>query len=633
MPTVDNDQETIGAPDNINQPTQLPPLLHRWMINFAFIIIGMGTSLTWNSISFAISFYLTTFEQLSIGDYSWTLFILCYNAPGLPMQLLQYFRNTPKEDQETENNENDVEKTLDEEIDERKNFQLCCSVYFALLSIILVLFPLIYLLPFDLRIILVISLLFVLSIGILQGLLYGNIYQLASLFPVDCYAAIPSCMAGVGSSTFVLLFIMMSEDFNGEEETVRQLIVYFVPLALIPLFSIVAITYVVRTPIYYLAYDDDNEGVLEKEGSSFELEQELSVNGEDEENCTGIVIPISTNNENDDDSDEDDDGDDDDDDSDEDFKTLKNSTESGYKSLKNSAKSGFRSLKNSIESGYKSLKSSKESGYKRLKNTNESGYKSLKSSKESGYRSLKNSIEQNNQTVCTFGKCAIVLDTEIDENNQDEQTCACEISDDGTVTKHPECCNDNNEKIENDDNSNSNSNSNENENSSALCFQHKDLFYSTKASCFTVFVVGLGLVLFKASIPYIVEDSNNMATVLMYLENICYFVGNEAAALKRVVTSTNVLFICTILQIGLCLPIYLHSFYDSFDQLNLILYFFIAIYTFLGTYLTSCGYVIAASSQKPKLKTKAISMLNIFMYIGYICGISISILISLPSNS
>eukprot|EP00012_Vannella_robusta_P009739 CAMPEP_0206206814 /NCGR_PEP_ID=MMETSP0166-20121206/15212_1 /ASSEMBLY_ACC=CAM_ASM_000260 /TAXON_ID=95228 /ORGANISM="Vannella robusta, Strain DIVA3 518/3/11/1/6" /LENGTH=266 /DNA_ID=CAMNT_0053627441 /DNA_START=721 /DNA_END=1517 /DNA_ORIENTATION=- len=196
-------------------------------------------------------------EFNSLSEYFWTFFLLCYNLPGLPIQILQFCCTTVP---------NEVDSERSQYYDERKQYILSCTLCYLCLAGILLTFPLIFLLNLPVLLIFVFASFYILAIGTVQGILYGRIFQLASLFSPQDFSSIPSCMAGIGLSTILLLVLTIGEHFDGAKASTGDVILYFAPLSVIPLLSTIALTYAIycRNPSQRtLGYSNVSEAEIE----------------------------------------------------------------------------------------------------------------------------------------------------------------------------------------------------------------------------------------------------------------------------------------------------------------------------------------------------------------------------------
>uniref|UniRef100_A0A7S4HHE9 Uncharacterized protein n=1 Tax=Vannella robusta TaxID=1487602 RepID=A0A7S4HHE9_9EUKA len=464
-------QDVLEHPSVVSQ--EKVSRVRSWRTNFAFLAIGMGLSIAWNSISFAMTFVLDSFAELPIQAYTWILLLFFYNFPGLPMQVIQYLllcRNEGKHSSPTNSQQ-------------RTHYAIKITICFVCLSFLVFLIPLLFLSAVNIWISFLGILLVVFGIGCAQASAFGLVFQMGSSFSPSDYAVIPSCMAGIGVSTFLLLFLTITEQFNGSGASSSEIFIYFLPVSLVPWISIAALLLVVFQDkiIAYVKPEEASNGI--------ELEEKAeSVLGTDQMSCCcGENCACSTH-------------------------CPENSTVDDEK--------------------------------------------------------------------------------EVDELSKEEEE--------------------------------------ENLNNSNL--GHVVTFRMIMASCLSSYSIGLVLVLFTASIPHIAEgqgeNSAFFSTSVMYLQAICLFAGNESAAFKRFIIRTSVLAVCTTVEVLLFVPIYLHGFIMTWDSLNILLYILIGIFAFMGSYINSCSYVLAASSVQENFKPKAIAMLNVFLYFGYMSGLAMSAFIS-----
>jgi hypothetical protein len=155
----------------------------------------------------------------------------------------------------------------------------------------------------------------------------------------------------------------------------------------------------------------------------------------------------------------------------------------------------------------------------------------------------------------------------------------------------------------------------------------KNVWGNIKFSCVSSFLIGASLVFFTGMIP-IIQPSPNFGyfyTSLMYLQSISLFVGNELAAIRIFIKSSSVLIALVLVRLFMLAPLLLHGFYLEYDPYNVILFSLIANFCFSGSYLNSNSYVLASSHLDVGFKPLGMSLLNMFLYSGYLSGLCLSL--------
>ena len=185
---------------------------NQWKNTLLFLFVGLGISVTWNSISFSMAFFTNFYSDYSL---SWTLLLLAYNLPGLPVQILKLF-------------------TSQDKLLLFKSSIIC----YILLCIMIICIPFIFILISNVPITFLLMLCLSFFIGFIQASLFSIVLQLTGYFGSS---SAPSCFGGIGISTCILLLLSLTENYDASSATNLDLVLYYVPLTVFPLLSSLAI--------------------------------------------------------------------------------------------------------------------------------------------------------------------------------------------------------------------------------------------------------------------------------------------------------------------------------------------------------------------------------------------------------
>ena len=248
--------------------------LSSWFENVGFCIIGLALSLLWGSISFQASLYDVLF-----GKGTWSLMIVCYNAPGIVALLFQLATDEAFQARASR------KSTL---------WSVRVGLSLALMAALAAAFP--FILKTGIRAAL---LFFVGVVGIAVGLAHGWLYSAAALFPPQATSYL---LVGSGVSTLMLAALQLGlhlDDSVSFLENFSLYLAYYLPTAGIIALGLFLATIFFRIPSVVqmidapstdstLALMDDSD-----EESRTALLASNSVNADNEPTAKGVRISVA----------------------------------------------------------------------------------------------------------------------------------------------------------------------------------------------------------------------------------------------------------------------------------------------------------------------------------------------------
>tara|TARA_R110002050_G_scaffold280827_1_gene427914 strand:+ start:469 stop:2115 length:1647 start_codon:yes stop_codon:yes gene_type:complete len=223
---------------------------------------------------FAMVAFDEQFEDFSVGPYFWSLSLLLYNLPGLPVQLLQGIE----------------ERWMVRYI---RDYGHTVLFYFRSTVTAIPLAFLLCIVPFaqsnsHLHPLLsfVALLLFAFITGVLQAASFGWVLQLSSCFPRSHgYCASEASLAGMGAATLLLLTVTLTEHYNASSSTSAETFFYFGTCASLLLLGYACNILLLSLPFVKKLMLEQDKVVLRRQLRLYllEAESELSGSAKDQE--------------------------------------------------------------------------------------------------------------------------------------------------------------------------------------------------------------------------------------------------------------------------------------------------------------------------------------------------------------